>query len=88
MLAAQAEPSRLPVRRLYTREGSVIGFAISNASVAELAGAAHRVNQLLDEGPLRPRRVEPMPLSAAADAHRRLEAGGVRGTRIVLRPPG
>lgn len=87
LLAAHADDSRLPVRRLYTRDGSVVGFAISNASVAELAGAAGRINQLLAKSLLTPRRVEPRPLSDAAEAHRRLEMGEARGSRIVLRPP-
>lgn len=87
LMAAHREESRLPVRRLYTRDGSIVGLAISNASVADLAGAAGRINQLLAEGSLMPRRIERLPLSDAAEAHRRLEAGDARGRRIVLRPP-
>lgn len=87
VIAARADASRLPVRRLYTRDGSLIGFAISNASVPELAGAAHRINQLLATGCLVPRDIDPLPLSDAAEAHRRLEMGEARGRRIILRPP-
>jgi NADPH:quinone reductase-like Zn-dependent oxidoreductase len=87
VVAARGDDSRLPVRRLYTRDASLIGFAISNASVSELAVAARRINELLIEGSLTPRRIEPLPLSEAAEAHRRLETGAARGLRIVLRPP-
>lgn len=76
----------MPVGDLYTRDARIVGFAISNAQAPELAGAARRVNQLLGEGSLAPRRVEELPLSAAADAHRRLETGQAAGVRLVLRP--
>lgn len=87
VIAAQGDQSRLPVRRLYTRDCSVIGFAISNASVAGLAGAARRIKELLAEGSLTPRGIEPLPLGDTAEAHRRLETGEARARRIVLRPP-
>ncbi len=87
LMAAHGEESPLPVRRLYTRDGSIVGFAISNASVTDLARAAVRINQLLADGSLAPRRIETLPLSDAAKSHRRLEAGEARGRRIVLRPP-
>lgn len=80
-----AEPA-LPVGALYTRDGSVIGFAISNAQVSELAAAAARVNGLLADGSLTPGRVETLPLASTAEAHRRLENGDARGTRLVLTP--
>ena len=43
----------LPVGELYTRDVSVSGFAISNASVDDLAAAAHAMNHLMSEGRLR-----------------------------------
>lgn len=43
LMAAHGEDSRLPVRRLYTRDSSIVGFAISNASVTDLARAAGRI---------------------------------------------
>jgi NADPH:quinone reductase-like Zn-dependent oxidoreductase len=76
----------LPAGALYTRDAHVIGFVISNAGSAELAQAADRINQLVIEGALQPGRIEKLPLSAAAEAHRRLETGGVRGTRLLLMP--
>ncbi|MGW0022883.1 NADPH:quinone reductase [Rhodococcus sp. NPDC003383] len=71
---------------LYPRDRSLLGFAISNATTDELAEAARHVTTLLADGVLRPRHIEELPLSAAGEAHRRLEAGEARGTRLVLRP--
>jgi NADPH:quinone reductase-like Zn-dependent oxidoreductase len=51
------------------------------ANGPQLAGLA----RLVDDRVLTPRVVEVLPLSGAAEAHRRLEAGGLRG-RLVLDP--
>lgn len=84
MAGRQGEPV-LPIRRLYTGDASIVGFAISNATVSDLADAAAGVLELLRTTTWRPRRAGHLPLSQAADAHRRLEAGEVRG-RLVLQP--
>ncbi|MFF0451466.1 NADPH:quinone reductase [Streptomyces sp. NPDC004609] len=81
----RARPA-LPVGHLYGKDGTVRGFVISRATAAELAEASRTVNRLLTDGLLRARAVEEMPLGEAARAHARLEAGGLRGTRLVLRP--
>ncbi|MBT2383382.1 NADPH:quinone reductase [Streptomyces sp. ISL-11] len=75
----------LPVGPLYLKDASVVGFAISQASTGELAEAAGAINRLLAAGLLRPRAVDVLPLSAAAEAHRRVEAGEANGRRVVLR---
>jgi NADPH:quinone reductase-like Zn-dependent oxidoreductase len=67
------------------KDASVRGFAISRATVAELAEAAAALNDALARGLLRPRALEVLPLDAAAEAHRRLEAGELHGRRVVLR---
>lgn len=85
MAGLMARPE-LPVGAVYTRDARIIGFAISNASTADLAEAADRVNRLVTAGALQPRRVEELPLSEAAEAHRRLETGRAAGVRLVLRP--
>ncbi|MFK0105455.1 NADPH:quinone reductase [Streptomyces sp. NPDC091217] len=77
----------LPAGELYTHDRSVHGFAISGARTDELAGAAAHVARLTADGLLRPRAVEVLPLSEAAEAHARLEAGEVRG-KLVLRVSG
>jgi NADPH:quinone reductase-like Zn-dependent oxidoreductase len=83
MAGLGARPA-LPVGALYTRDASVRGFAISNASSTDLHAAAMRVNQLLAEGALAPRKTEVLPLAEAAQAHQRLETGKARGVRLVL----
>ena len=85
LMAGIAARPEFPAGPFYTRDARLIGFVISNASASELAAAATCVNDLVVGG-LRPRRIEELPLSAAADAHRRLETGQARGVRLVLRP--
>ncbi|MCA0297311.1 MAG: NADPH:quinone reductase [Actinobacteria bacterium] len=83
MAAMGANPS-LPVGALYTRDASLRGFAISNASVEDLADAARTINALLATGRLRSRIAATYRLDEAADAQRRLESPGVRGRILVL----
>jgi len=85
VLAGMAARPVLPVGPLYLKNCSIAGFAISQATVPELADAAARVNRLLAAGLLRPRRVSRLALRAAAEAHRRVEHGHGGGTKIVLR---
>ncbi|MBV9922802.1 MAG: NADPH:quinone reductase [Pseudonocardia sp.] len=85
VMAGMAARPVFPAGPFYLRDGRIIGFVISNARTSELAEAATCVNDLLVGG-LRPRRIEELPLSAAAEAHRRLETGQARGVRLVLRP--
>lgn len=75
----------LPVAALYTRDITLHGFAISNAAVDELAGAAQAINRLLADGRLEGRIAAVYPLERAAAAHRALAEGGLHG-RIVLVP--
>lgn len=85
LLAGARTRPVLPVGELYVRDCSINGFVISHATTTELAEAATTVNRLLSAGRLRPRTLETLPLSAAADVHRRMESGGLRGRRTVLR---
>jgi len=74
----------LPLGAVYTRDISLVGFAISNAGIDDLAASAAVINHgLADDAFPIPVTAE-LPMSRTAEAHRMLEAGGVRG-RIVLR---
>jgi NADPH:quinone reductase-like Zn-dependent oxidoreductase len=86
LLAGPHTRPTLPVGPLYMKDGAVVGFAISHASTAELADAAGTINRLLASGRLRPRNTETVPMSAAAEAHQRMERGELHGRRLVLRP--
>lgn len=86
LLAGAGTRPVLPAGQLYMKDCSVIGFVISHATAAELAEAAVAVNRFLSQARLRPRLTETLPLSAAAETHRRMEAGGLHGRRVVLRP--
>ncbi|WBB64778.1 NADPH:quinone reductase [Streptomyces sp. WMMC500] len=86
VLAGMGSRPVLPAGPLYVMDRSVVGFAVSHATAAELAEAAVVINRLLATGALRPPATETLPLSDTAGAHRRLESGGVRG-KLVLRVP-
>lgn len=88
VMAAMGAAPALPIGALYTRDLSLRGFAISNASIDDLAEAARTVNALLAKGLLRNRIGVHLQLSDAARAHQLLEhpePGQPRG-RIVLHP--
>lgn len=84
LLAGMRTRPVLPVGPLYLKDCSVLGFAISQATVGELAEAAVCVNRLLASGRLRPQRIKTMPLRAAGEAHRQTETGETGRARIVL----
>jgi len=75
----------LPVGEMYTRDVTLHGFAISNATVADLAHAADDINRLLASGKLKSRVGAIFPLVDAAKAHAAMASGSVRG-RIVVVP--
>jgi NADPH:quinone reductase-like Zn-dependent oxidoreductase len=83
-LAGMAARPVLPMGELYTRDASIRGFVISNASVADLGDASQVINRFLAAKRLAARIHRALPLTAAADSHRQL-AAGVRG-RILLTP--
>ncbi|MEV0218302.1 NADPH:quinone reductase [Streptomyces sp. NPDC050704] len=78
----------LPVGAVYTRDISLRGFVISNASTADLAEAAEDINRELARGRLTGRIRARLPLTEAARSHRLLEGREGAGApgRIVLVP--
>ena len=85
IVTATHEPTvSLPARSYYTRDISVLGFAISNASTSDLAAAARIINSRLADNTLQVRIAARMPLTAAAEAHRQLESGHVHGRLVIL----
>jgi NADPH:quinone reductase-like Zn-dependent oxidoreductase len=84
LLAGPRSRPVLPAGELYMNDRSVLGFAISHATAGELAEAAKALNARFAAGGLRCREVERLTLAEAAEAHRRIERGEVRGKRLVL----
>lgn len=82
--AALGAHPELPVGALYTRDASLRGFVISNASVADLAAASRVINHMLAAGALPARVAAVLPLSEARRAHEVVEAGELSGRRVVL----
>jgi len=84
----QCPTATLPTRELYQKDASVLGFVISNASIADLADAAGAINALLAERRLRGRIGTRLRLPDAARAHRMLEdpPPSVPPGRIIVTP--
>jgi len=69
MAGRQARPT-FPVGPFYTKDLSLVGFAMFNASPDEQRACAEEINCWLSEGQLRPFIGRTLPLSQAAAAHR------------------
>lgn len=63
-----------PQGMYYTRDISLIGFAISNASVAELTQAAAVINGAITDGSVSTRIAKILPLSQARQAHELMDS--------------
>ena len=72
MTGLRARPT-FPVGAFYTRDCSMHGFAITNASPAQLRECAETINDFLSSGKLKARIDRVMPLSQAGAAHRLVE---------------
>ncbi len=87
LMAGLTARAMLPIGAVYARDITIVGFAISNAGIDDLAATATAINHGLTADTFRIPITAELPLSQTAQAHRMLEAGGVRG-RIVLRCAG
>ncbi len=85
MAGLQGQNPSLPVGDMYTRDVTLCGFAISNASTADLARAAASINRLLTSRKLKTRVGATFHLADAAKAHMAMASGSVKG-RIVVVP--
>ncbi len=82
--AAPRSPEDFCSTPFYTKDLSLLGFAMSNASLADLQAAAATTNQLLALGRLIGRVGLVLPLSRARDAHRMVAAGEVQGRVVIV----
>lgn len=83
MANGQARPV-LPVGPFYTRDASIVGFALGSASTDELAEAARLIDAHLAAGTLRVRIGKTLPLAETAQAHALVESGFRPGRVVVL----
>ena len=86
LIAGISRHDLLEFGELYTHDRAVVGFAISNATVDELARAAAAIMEATASGALPTPRIRRAPLDYAAAAHAAIERGEVHGERIVLVP--
>lgn len=84
LLAGIAAQRVLPVGAVYTKDLSLRGFAISNASVTDLAECADVINRFVATGRLRARVGATYRLAEAAEAHHALETSSVKGRILIL----
>jgi NADPH:quinone reductase-like Zn-dependent oxidoreductase len=83
-MSAPTQQPVFPVVPFYTRNIRALGFALSDATVTQLAECARAINQLLPAGALGARIGKVLPLSQAAEAQHLVETGQAHGRRIVL----
>lgn len=84
MMAGMTAQPTFTAGALYTRDLSILGFAISNASVTDLAVAAQTINALFRSGGLRARVGSVLRLTESRKAYEMTEVG--RRGRIVVVP--
>ena len=74
----------LPVGPFYSKECTLLGFTLENASTEDLSGYSTIINRCLSEGILKAKIAQVLPLSEAAKAHELLESNAHLWGRIVL----
>lgn len=84
-MAAPPKEPHIPLARLYTRNISILGFAMSQATADELGRAYATTVQLLRETPWRPNITDTVSIESARSLHQSLDDRSVRG-RIIVTP--
>ncbi|HIW45654.1 MAG TPA: NADPH:quinone reductase [Candidatus Yaniella excrementigallinarum] len=84
VMAGMSATPVLPVGQLYTQDVRLHGFAMSNASVADLAEAAVTINALLQRSQLQARLGATYRLAQAVQAHTAMEEHAVHGRIVVI----
>jgi len=91
VMAGRDSKPVFPVGPFYTKDCSILGFAMFNATVEENEAAARDISNWMAEKKLRACIDRIMPLSQASEAHRLQEESTVKKTsqltgKIVLKP--
>ncbi len=79
LIAGRTAKADLPVGSLYTRDCSILGFAMFNASIADQEQAAHAINRWVEAGRLKPRVGQVFPLDQTARAQQVMEESASGG---------
>jgi NADPH:quinone reductase len=79
LVAGRTAKPILPLGAFYTRNCSLLGFAMFNATQAEQRHCADEMIRWLGEGKLKPLVGRTFPLDAASEAHHFLEENSVKG---------
>jgi NADPH2:quinone reductase len=85
LMSGLKHESTLPVGAFYTRNCTMFGFTVTDATVDELTEYAREINDALARGVYRANVNRVLPLSQAAEAHRLVEQGKLFG-KVVLVP--
>jgi NADPH:quinone reductase len=90
MAGREAHPP-FPVGPFYTKDCSILGFAVLNATADEQQPAAEAISSWLVEGKIKPRIDRVLSLDQAAEAHRLQEEStihksGALAGKIVIKP--
>jgi NADPH2:quinone reductase len=83
LMAGSGAEAVLPIGDLYTKDASIRGFAITNASLEETKQAAHKINDLLKKRLLSVKIDQIMPLEAAQQAHELMEQDAIWGKIVI-----
>ncbi|GHO49407.1 hypothetical protein KSX_75700 [Ktedonospora formicarum] len=84
-MAGPQHQTTLMVGPFYTKNCSIYGFTVSDATIDELHTYASQIDYWLGRGVLRGKVALRLPLSRAAEAHQLDESGSLVG-KIILSP--
>lgn len=84
LMAGLERRCELPVGAFYTKNLTLHGFTITDATVEELGRRAKQINGWLARGVLKARLHAVFPLSQTAAAHRMMESGDLAGKLLVV----
>lgn len=84
VMAGRAARPVLPLGPFYTRNASMLGFAMFNFTAGEQRRCAEQMNRWVSEGKLKAVVAKTFPLAETADAHRFLEESTLGGAGRVV----
>jgi len=85
MAGSNAHPT-LPVGLFYNKECMLRGFSLINAGQLELKGCAEIINRCIEDGKLKAKVAEVLPLSETSKAHSMMESEAKLWGKLILKP--